>query len=217
MKSPFLIFDWDGTLSDSAGQIVRAMQFAIIGLKLPPRSDESIRELIGLGLNEALGRLYPEIDLDELRKLLDGYRAQWLSEGGGEAPLFAGVLDALTGLHARGYRLAVATGKSRRGLDRSLRHQAGLNRLISSSRTADETRSKPDPLMLTELLALEGLRPEQALMIGDTEYDVAMARAIGMPAVGVTCGVHDPERLRRAGAEALLDSVAQLPQWLSSR
>ena len=214
MKYQLLIFDWDGTLSDSAAQIVRAMQSAIQGLQLPPRSDESIRELIGLGLNEALGQLYPEIELESLRKLLDGYRAQWLSEGAGEAPLFAGALEAMQRLHALGHRFAVATGKSRRGLNRSLRHHAELHHMISCSRTADETRSKPDPLMLAEILELEGLRPEHALMIGDTEYDVAMARSIGMPALGVTCGVHAPDRLLRAGAQALIEDVGRLPAWL---
>lgn len=210
-----VIFDWDGTLADSAGQIVSAMQRAISALKLPPRSDEAIAELIGLGLNDALVRLYPDADLGHLRQLLESYRAQWLSEGAGEAELFAGALDALQALRDDGFRLAIATGKSRRGLDRSLAHHVAVRDLIIASRTADETASKPDPLMLSELLALEGLRAEQALMIGDTEYDVAMAAAIGMPAVGVTCGVHAPQRLQRAGAHALLERVADLPRWLA--
>ncbi|MFA5939909.1 MAG: HAD-IA family hydrolase [Sinimarinibacterium sp.] len=209
-----LIFDWDGTLADSAAQIVGAMQIAIRGLKLPERSDEAIRELIGLGLNEGLQRLYPELELQGLRALLDGYRARWLSEGAGEAPLFAGALEAIHGLHARGYRIAIATGKSRRGLDRSLSHHAELARVVVNSRCADETASKPDPLMLRELLADEGLPAEHALMIGDTEYDMAMAQAIGMPGLGVACGVHEPGRLRRAGARTVLDAVRGLPTFL---
>lgn len=209
-----LIFDWDGTLADSAGQIVGAMQIAIRGLSLPPRSDEAIRELIGLGLNDALTRLYPELELSGLRALLDGYRANWLAEGAGEAPLFAGALTAIKGLHAAGFRIAIATGKSRRGLDRSLAHHAELRRLVCNSRTADETASKPDPLMLRELLEDEELMVGEAVMIGDTEYDVAMAAAIAMPAVGVVCGVHAGERLRAAGAAVLLEGVAQLPGWL---
>lgn len=211
-----LIFDWDGTLSDSAAMIVGAMQRAIAGLGLPPRPDEAIRELIGLGLNEGLAQLYPDIELKQLRGLLDGYRAQWLSEGAGEAPLFAGSLQALQQLHGQGYQLAIATGKSRRGLDRSLRHHEALAPLIVNSRTADETLSKPDPLMLRELLEDEQLQAHEALMIGDTEYDVAMARAIGMPAVGVLCGVHDPGRLLRAGAHSLLEAVGDLPDWLTA-
>ena len=212
-----LIFDWDGTLADSAAQIVSAMQAAISGLKLPPRTDESIRELIGLGLNEALQRLYPEIELEGLKKLLQGYRAQWLSEGAGEAPLFKGALESVQILQAQGHRIAIATGKSRRGLRRSLEHHAELNRLVSSSRCADETASKPNPLMLTELLEHEELKPAEALMIGDTEYDMEMARSIGMPALGVTCGVHQPARLLTAGAVALIEHVGSLPAWLQSR
>ncbi len=209
-----LIFDWDGTLADSAAQIVAAMQGAIRGLGLPAREDEAIRELIGLGLNEGLQKLYPELDLEWLRRLLDGYRARWLSEGAGEAPLFAGALQAIETLHEAGFRIAIATGKSRRGLDRSLRHHHELRSRVINSRCADETASKPDPLMLRELLREEGLAADQALMIGDTEYDAAMAQAIGMPALGVACGVHHPERILRAGALALIPSVRELPDWI---
>ncbi len=209
-----LIFDWDGTLADSAGQIVAAMQAAISALELPARSDASIRELIGLGLNEGLRILYPDIELDGLRRLLDGYRAKWLAEGAGESVLFRGALEAVQALHAGGLQVAVATGKSRRGLDRSLRHHGELKRLLVNSRCADETASKPDPLMLRELLEDARLRPEQALMIGDTEYDAAMARAIGMPALGVACGVHAPQRILQAGAHAVIESVRELPAWL---
>ena len=216
LKYQLLIFDWDGTLSDSAAMIVGAMQRAIVALKLPARSDESIRELIGLGLNDALSRLYPEMELPHLHDLLNRYRAQWLSEGAGEAPLFAGTLVAIRDLHGSGYQIAIATGKSRKGLERSLRHHVELRPLILASRTADETASKPDPLMLTELLAELQLPPEQALMIGDTEYDMAMARAIGMHGLGVTCGVHHPQRLRDAGAEALIEHVGHLPGWLKA-
>lgn len=200
MRYRLLIFDWDGTLADSAAMIVHAMQSAIRALDLPPREDEAIRELIGLGLSEGLQKLYPELELAALLRLLDGYRARWLSAGAGEAPLFAGALEAVQGLHATGFRLAIATGKSRRGLDRSLAHHAALRPLLSLSRCADETASKPDPLMLREILLEEDLDPAQALMIGDTEYDMEMARAIGMPALGVVCGVHHPERLLKAPA-----------------
>jgi len=209
-----LIFDWDGTLADSAGQIVAAMQAAITALGLPPREDAAIRELIGLGLNEGLRILYPDIELDGLRRLLDGYRAKWLAEGAGESVLFHGALEAVQTLQSRGLRVAIATGKSRRGLDRSLRHHTELRRLLVNSRCADETASKPNPLMLRELLADERLAPEQAVMIGDTEYDAAMARAIGMPALGVACGVHTPQRMLQAGAHAVIESVRELPAWL---
>lgn len=209
-----LIFDWDGTLADSAGMIVRAMQRAIVGLKLPPRSDQQIAELIGLGLNEALLRLYPEFELEKLRGLLDGYRAQWLSEGAGEAGLFSGALEALQILHERGHRIAIATGKSRRGLDRSLRHHGDVAKLVVASRCADETASKPDPRMLREIVEELRIDPGEALMIGDTDYDVTMAKSLGMPALGVTCGVHDAMRLEAAGAHDLVPNVAAVPAWI---
>ena len=215
-----LIFDWDGTLSDSAQLIVDAMQGAIAALGLPPREDEQIRELIGLSLDHGLKLLFPELDQAALHALLGGYRRQWLSPTGGgaaEAPLFAGAEDALNSLHAAGYGLAIATGKSRVGLDRSLRHHADIKPLFWVTKTADQTASKPDPKMLREILQELDVRPERALMIGDTEYDAAMARAIGMPALGVACGVHDAGRIRAAGALAVIESVADLPGWLSAR
>lgn len=215
-----LIFDWDGTLSDSAQLIADAMQGAIAALKLPARSDQQIRELIGLSLDEGMRRLFPELDAAEVMNLLSGYRRQWLSPTGGgmaEPPLFAGASAALEALSAGGYQLAVATGKSRIGLDRSFRHFAGLHAMLAVTRTADETAAKPDPLMLKEILAELEVPVERALMIGDTEYDAAMAAAIGMPALGVACGVHDAARIRAAGALAVIESVKDLPGWLASR
>ena len=215
-----LIFDWDGTLSDSAQLIVDAMQGAIAALGLPVREDEQIRELIGLSLEDGLKRLFPALDQAALHALLGGYRRQWLSPSGGgaaEAPLFAGAEDALNKLSVAGYGLAIATGKSRPGLDRSLRHHTAIRPLFWVTKTADETASKPDPKMLREILQELAVQPERALMIGDTEYDVAMARAIGMPALGVACGVHDAGRIRAAGALAVIESVRELPGWLLSR
>lgn len=212
-----LIFDWDGTLVDSEAQIVGAMQAAIIDLNLPPRADKEIGTLIGLGLTDVLIRLYPELDQAMLMKLYDGYRTRFMAQGIQDAPLFPGTDDALRKLHADGYRLAIATGKSRRGLDRSLELHTGVRDLISFSRTADETASKPNPLMLRELLAETGFSAEQALMIGDTEYDMAMAKSIGMTGAGVTCGVHDPERLLKTGATAVIETVRELPGWLQGK
>ncbi|MDP9142384.1 MAG: HAD-IA family hydrolase, partial [Pseudomonadota bacterium] len=120
-------------------------------------------------------------------------------------------------LHAQGYRIAIATGKARRGLDRSLRHHPELAQLVINSRCADESASKPDPLMLTQLLEAEGLRADQALMIGDTSYDMVMASAISMRAVGVACGVHDPARMLNAGGHSVIDDVAALPAWITAR
>ncbi|MGH8516241.1 MAG: HAD family hydrolase [Panacagrimonas sp.] len=215
-----LIFDWDGTLADSEGLIVRSMQAAITDLGLPPRSDRAIGELIGLGLTEGMQTLYPELDTDELIRLLMGYRASFVGKPGDpvaaarEAPLFDGAKQALSELVSGGYVLAVATGKPRPGLERSLRHHSGLRALFAATRTADETANKPDPLMLRELLDELRVPVERALMVGDTEYDAAMARAIGMPMIGVTCGVHAPGRILASGAMALIESVSALPRWL---
>ena len=218
MKQPYslLIFDWDGTLADSTGHIVASMQEAIGALNLPPRSDQTIRELIGLGLVEAMQRLFPELEVDEVLRLLGEYRRLAPGNPAHAAPLFAGAYEALRVLREQGYRMAVATGKSRPGLDRSLRAHAMLKPMFFATRCADESADKPDPLMLRQLLQEAGLQPEQALMIGDTDYDVGMAAALGMPALGVGCGVHEPGRLLRAGAQAVLENVSAVPAWLAA-
>lgn len=214
-----LVFDWDGTLADSAAQIVSGMQRAIVELKLPVRSDAQIRELIGLGFSDAMSRLFPEFAPEDVEKALEEYR-RWIVAGGApghgpaEAPLFEGALPALRGLRAAGYRIAVATGKSRSSLRRSLARHPEVQELLCASRCADETADKPDPAMLHELLEVEDLPPERALMIGDTEFDMLMARAARVPAVGVSCGVHEHGRLREAGALEILNDVAGLGPWL---
>jgi len=215
-----LIFDWDGTLADSAASIVEGMQRAIAQLRLPQRTDQEIREKIGLGFGDAVTRLFPEMEAGEIIRLLDGYRRSLLAggrhaDGPAEAPLFPGALEALRALAGAGYRIAVATGKSRGSLERSLTAHPALRELLSSSRCADETASKPDPLMLRELLEEEDVAAARALMVGDTEFDVMMAGAARVPAVGVVCGVHEPERLVQAGALALIDGVHHLPGWLT--
>ena len=195
------------------------MQQAIVGLGLAPRDDAQIRELIGLGLADGMRRLYPEMDTPTLLALLEGYRRNWLASGGAgpaEAPLFAGAHDALQQLYAQGHQLAIATGKSRPGLNRSLRIHGHIKPLFAATRTADETANKPDPLMLSEILLQLDIAPERALMIGDTEYDARMAAALNMPMLGVDCGVHSADRMRAAGALAVVQSVADLPGWLTS-
>ncbi|MDB5975400.1 MAG: family hydrolase [Nevskia sp.] len=216
-KFSILIFDWDGTLADSAGHIVSSMQQAIAALNLPPRSDQAIRELIGLGLVDAMQRLFPELDVDDVLRLLGEYRRVAPGSMAHEAPLFAGARDALEQLQAQGYLLAVATGKSRPGLNRSFQAHTFLKSMFFTTRCADETADKPDPLMLRQILEETRLQPEQALMIGDTDYDVGMANALGMPSLGVGCGVHEPGRLLRAGAQAVLDNVSGVPAWLAAR
>ena len=212
-----VIFDWDATLVDSAGLIVSQFQAAIRDLNLPARRDEDISQLIGLGFADGMGQLFPEIETEKVLGLIREYRKRFAGTSPREAPLYPGTMDAIRELEARRFKLAVATGKSRKGLDRSLGHHTELAGLLATHRAADETANKPDPQMLTEILAELGLAPDQALMVGDTEYDAAMATAIGMPMVGVACGVHAPERILGAGAMAVIDSVAALPAWMEQR
>lgn len=209
-----LVFDWDGTLMDSAGEIVSAMQQAIQDIGLPERSPDQLRDLIGLGLNEVLARLFPDMDPERVRGWLSAYRRRYGSPSS-RAVLFEPVLVTLEQLTALGYELAVATGKSRRGLDRALL-ATGTAAFFCFTRCADEAASKPAPDMLEDVLLHTATTAERALMIGDTEYDMAMAVAAGVDAVGVACGVHDAIRLRAAGALTVLESVADLPGWLAA-
>ncbi|MDT0616898.1 HAD-IA family hydrolase [Salinisphaera sp. P385] len=210
-----IIFDWDGTVMDSAAEIVMSMQRAIQDIGLPERDADRMRELIGLGLNDVLARLFPEMEVDRVKALLTAYRRRYTAPGGESRP-FAGAEAAIADLHGRGHWLAVATGKSRRGLDRNFR-ETGLGQYFRFSRCADETTPKPAPDMLEDILLQSATMPDAALMVGDTEYDMRMARDAGVAAVGVACGVHDTDRLMTAGALAVIPDVAALPAWLTAR
>ncbi|TAM10146.1 MAG: HAD family hydrolase [Nevskiaceae bacterium] len=210
-----LAFDWDGTLVDSAPAIVADMQRAIVDLGLPTRTDVQIADLIGLDILDGLKRLYPELEFAALLKRLIAYRASTPAPVS-VAPLFAGAAQALHKLLDAGYRLGVATGRQRRSLDRELAGHAEVAPLFTWTRCADETRAKPHPAMLQSLCTAAQVAPDRVLMVGDTEYDIAMAAAAGVAAVGVATGSHDDARLLQAGALAVLPSVAELPQWLST-
>ncbi|MGB1580538.1 MAG: HAD-IA family hydrolase [Nevskiales bacterium] len=211
-----LMFDWDGTLMDSAKHIVDNMLTAIETLGLPQRRAEQISELIGLSLPDAFQRLYGDMSTEYASQLLQLYREGYVKLAQDNSMLFHGVEAALEQLAATGYTLTVATGKSRLGLDRSL-EGTGLAARFAMTRCADESANKPHPQMLFDILEHTGFAADEALMVGDTEYDMHMAAAAGVPALGVDCGVHSRERLFDAGAMHVLDDVAQLPQWLSNR
>lgn len=204
------IFDWDGTLVDSAETIVGAMQNAIAELGLASRTDHEVRDIIGLGLPEALRQLYPTVT--ELEPLREAYVRHFLAVETGPSVLFAGVADTLEQLKQRGHGLAVATGKSRRGLGRAL-HRLGWERFFDASRCADETRSKPHPLMLHELLAELATPVERAVMVGDTEYDMAMAQEAGMERIAVNYGAHAVARLLPYGPALVLEDFPRLLDW----
>ena len=210
-----IVFDWDGTLMDSETQIVHAMQSAIRDLGLAPRDADTCRNIIGLGLREAIDALYPGQDNAFLDSFVERYRAHWFANAH-HSELFPGSRETLELLRDAGFLLAIATGKGRPGLDRVLR-ETGLHNLFAATRCADETRSKPHPRMLQEILEETGVVPEQAMMVGDTEYDLAMARAAGVAPVAVTYGVHAGERLARHDPLVSLDNITELVDWLAEQ
>lgn len=208
-----IVFDWDGTLMDSEYRIVACLRAASLASGLPALGNGAYRHVIGLGLIEACATLYPQAPADAHLRLAEAYKHEFLSRDPAGMQLFDGARAVLETLAAAGYRLAVATGKSRAGLDRALR-DTGLGPLFEASRCADETASKPDPCMLLELLAETDVPAARALMIGDTEFDLAMARAAGVAGIGATWGCHAPEQLLRHAPLACLDDIAGLPALL---
>lgn len=215
MTYRLVVFDWDGTLMDSTGAIVRAALAAIEELGWPALPPERIRDIIGLGLRESWQRLFPDGPEDGFGDFAACYRRHFFAAEHQTSRLYPGMRGLLGELRDRGHRLAVATGKSRRGLDRDF-ERTGLGHLFAASCTADEARSKPDPEMLLALMRRTGCSPERVLMVGDTEYDVVMARRIGVDAVGVGWGAHAAERLHAAGALTCLADLRELTQWLGS-
>lgn len=216
MQPELIIFDWDGTLMDSAARIVNCMTAAFLEQELNPPPPERMRAQIGLGLEEAMRALCPDAAPDIRARLMDGYRARFLGDDPTPTPLFAQAEEVVRALHGQGRLLAVATGKSRRGLDRALA-QSGLAPFFHATRCADETLSKPNPRMLFELLDELGTRADAALMVGDTEFDLLMAKSAGMPALGVSYGVHDSEQLLACEPLGLIHEIGELPAWLAER
>ncbi|MDM7457691.1 MAG: HAD-IA family hydrolase [Tepidimonas sp.] len=207
-----IAFDWDGTLFDSTALIVRCIQDAARDIGAPVPSRERAAWVIGMGLAQALAHAAPDVAPERHPLLVERYRHHWFARQH-EVTLFDGVLSLLDDLRGRGHRLAVATGKSRRGLDLALQTVA-LHGVFDATRTADETASKPDPQMLRELMAELGIPPERTLMIGDTTHDLQMARNAGCAAVAVTYGAHRHEDLRSLQPAFVADTVADLQAWL---
>jgi len=209
-----IVFDWDGTLIDSEARIVNCMRAAIQDLQLPTRSHDEMRNVIGLGLQEALATLYPDGHQAVYQDLVDRYRHHFLVQDDTPSELFAGVESLLSSLRQRGHYLAVATGKGRMGLENAL-DETGLRVHFDYTRCADETRSKPHPQMLEEIMERLGVEPHETLMIGDTEYDMLMANNAGTAALAVSYGVHDKQRLLACNPLDCVDDVAGLQMWLN--
>ncbi|MEW5823547.1 MAG: HAD-IA family hydrolase [Pseudomonadota bacterium] len=204
-----LAFDWDGTLMDSTARIVSAFRGAMRDTGLPVLAEDTIRDIIGLGLPEAIASLYPGIDLSDAQALASRYSQHYLHDDPTPVRLFAGALELLEQLREGGYWLSIATGKSRRGLDQVLA-DTGLAGHFLATRCADETASKPHPDMLISLMDEFGCTPEETLMIGDSEFDLLMARNARVPSVGVAHGVHGCERLARHAPLACLRQLNEL-------
>lgn len=213
MTYQLLIFDWDGTLADSTGRIVDSMQRAARLVGLPPITDIEAQNIIGLGLPEALRVLWPNIEGAELDAMREAYARHFVYESQVSMALFDGARAMLENLLNDGYLLAVATGKSRKGLDRILDDLA-IGHLFATTRCADETLSKPDPLMVNEILAELNVSASRALMVGDTTYDLDMARAAGVSTIAMSHGAHDDARLLACEPLELCHSIADLEQWI---
>ncbi|KAF1045792.1 HAD-IA family hydrolase [Xylophilus sp.] len=207
-----IAFDWDGTLYDSTGIIVRCIQEAVrdVGGAVP--TERAAAYVIGMSLHQALAHAAPDVPPEKYPQLGQRYRFHYARHQD-DLSLFPGVLPLLGDLKARGYLLAVATGKSRRGLNEVL-GSVELRGAFDGSRTADETAGKPHPLMLQELQAEFGVAPGRLLMVGDTTHDLQMAASAGSPSVGVSYGAHEPDAFHAYAPLAVVHSVAELHAWL---
>lgn len=213
MNFKLVIFDWDGTLMDSVARIVSSMQATAQDCMLPVPSSEAVRDIIGLSLYKAFPVLFGTISDAQSANLQATYRRHYMELNQTPAPLFVGAADTIKGLHAHGYQIAVATGKQRAGLD-SVLADTQLGGYFHALRGADQAVSKPHPLMLEQILAELKLSPADAVMVGDSSYDLEMAQAIGMPRIGVTYGVHDARKLNVHQPLALIDDIRQLRDWV---
>ncbi len=207
-----IAFDWDGTLYDSTQIIVRCIQSAVrdVGGTVP--TDEAAGYVIGLGLMQALAHAAPDVPKEKYPALGERYRHHYALHAD-DLSLFPGVLALLQALKQRGHVITVATGKSRQGLDETLK-SVELKGMFDGSRTADETAGKPDARMLHELMTQFGVAPSRVLMIGDTTHDLQMAVNAGCASLGVSYGAHHPDAFDALSPLAVLHSVSALHDWL---
>ena len=210
-----IVWDWDGTLANSTGMITHALVKAAQQVGLPTLDPKAASDIIGLGLKESIQTLFGDLPDDKAQALAAQYTANYYA-GESEIPLFEGAAETIAELHRRGYKLAVATGKGRRGLNLALEH-CGLGKYFHATRTVDECFSKPHPQMLDELMDVLVMPPERTLMIGDTSYDLQMAQNAGIAALGVTFGAQARENLMRYNSLHIFDQFKDLSDWLLSQ
>ena len=210
-----LIFDWDGTLMDSIGTIIACMHATVEELGLPALPEQTIRATIGLGLRETMDDLFPEADEELFQRVVASYRRRWLGGFSDGQTMFPNARETLEALTNEGYWLAVATGKSRVGLDRDL-DRTGVRNLFLTTRTVTESAAKPSPAMIHDILDELGAETAETLVIGDTTHDLDMAANASTPAVAVTSGSGAEDELRSRNPLAILPGVADLPGWLEN-
>lgn len=207
-----VVFDWDGTLMDSEAQIVSCLHAAIGDLGLEPMDDHTVKNVIGLGLREAIDTLVPGRDQRFHQAFVEYYRKYWFQSEASQ--LFEGVRDVLNTLQQQELLLGIATGKARRGLKRVL-DETGLASCFHATRCADEAPSKPHPQMLQDIMKKLDVSPGKTLMVGDTEYDMEMATNAGAAKIAVRTGVHSEERLNRHAPLVCLERLVDMPVWLA--
>lgn len=212
MKYDLIIFDWDGTLADSTGRIVDSMQRAAKECDLPEVPDANVQNIIGLGLPEAIRTVWPDVAAEQMTPMRNAYARYFVSDSQIDMSLFEGAEVMLSRLRVK-RKTAVATGKSRKGLDRILA-DLKLESQFDITRCADETLSKPDPLMLNEILSVLNIPSTRALMIGDTSYDLDMAAAVGVDSVAMSHGAHEEDVLQACGPLAICHSISELETWI---
>jgi phosphoglycolate phosphatase len=211
-----IVFDWDGTLADSLNHIVQSMQQAMQDMQLETCPVEQIRAIIGLGLDEGIRILCPELNAIQRNALCDGYRYHYLADKTIKTSIYPEVSGMLEKLRGDDLLLAVATGKSRKGLNRALL-ESGLETIFHHTRCADETFSKPHPRMLLDIMAKLDVPAEETLLIGDSIHDLAMAINAGIASAAVTYGACSEQHLLEFNPLVCFASLAELPEWLQSR
>jgi phosphoglycolate phosphatase len=215
MTFKLIVFDWDGTLMDSETKIVTCIQAAFADVGAPPPSREAARNIIGLGLYEAMAELWPEAGEVQRTRVVERYRHHFLDANQTPSTLFPCARELVDWLAECGYLLAVATGKSRRGLSDAL-EATGLGERFHATRCADETFSKPHPEMLLQVMGELGVQGCDTLMVGDTEYDMQMAQNAGASALAVCYGVHEKNRLLAQRPLDCLEKLCDMRPWLEA-
>lgn len=211
-----IVFDWDGTLMDSEARIVGCLAAALKDINGPALPAKQLKDVIGLGLKEALQNLHPQGSEKDHQQLTERYRYHFLQANKIPSPMFDGVEPLLESLNQQGYFLAVATGKGRMGLNKVL-DESGMKQHFHYTRCADETQSKPHPQMLEEIMDFCSVNPEETIMVGDTEYDLQMANHAGAHALAVSYGVHEKQRLLDCNPAGCVNDIMELTHWLMNK